>query len=262
MSPDDGAVWEPEGIVRFDAARKLVNDGFECVKRPDGAGVILVDMSAAEVFRRELSREQGVHVSYTVILVKACAIALRSHPSVNSIRDGYRLINRPSADIGISVYAKHNSAPVITIQGADKKDLGQIAEELKRKIREVREGQEESLEQLQKIARFLPFKFLRKFLFRRFLRHPKVLREGPTFQITGDTRTAIDIVMPMVFATTAIMGFGGIKKRPFVVDDEVVVRPGMYLSLLGDHQVLDGFKPAMFLHEVKRLLEHPRELAE
>jgi len=51
-----------------------------------------------------------------------------------------------------------------------------------------------------------------------------------------------------------------IQKRPMVVDDEIVVRPMMYLALTYDHRIIDGKDSVQFLVAIKELLEDPDRL--
>lgn len=62
--------------------------------------------------------------------------------------------------------------------------------------------------------------------------------------------------MPQV----AILGMHAIKERPVVVDDQVVVRPMMYLALTYDHRIIDGREAVTFLSRIKELLEQPNRM--
>ena len=56
---------------------------------------------------------------------------------------------------------------------------------------------------------------------------------------------------------SGILAIGAIKKTPVVVDDEVVIRPIMSLTLSYDHRIVDGAPAAQFLAAIKRYLEQP-----
>ena len=56
---------------------------------------------------------------------------------------------------------------------------------------------------------------------------------------------------------SGILGMHAIKKRPVVVDDQVVIRPMMYLALSYDHRLIDGREAVSFLVRVKDLIESP-----
>jgi 2-oxoglutarate dehydrogenase E2 component (dihydrolipoamide succinyltransferase) len=59
---------------------------------------------------------------------------------------------------------------------------------------------------------------------------------------------------------SAILGMHAIMKRPVVVNDEIVIRPMMYLALSYDHRVIDGRESVTFLKRIKECLEDPNRL--
>ncbi|HMA14014.1 MAG: 2-oxo acid dehydrogenase subunit E2, partial [Bacteroidota bacterium] len=58
----------------------------------------------------------------------------------------------------------------------------------------------------------------------------------------------------------AILGFGKVTERPCVIDGQIVARPGVTLTLAGDHRVSDGHRGALLLNEIDRLLQEPDRL--
>lgn len=60
---------------------------------------------------------------------------------------------------------------------------------------------------------------------------------------------------------SAILGMHGINKRPVVVNDEIVIRPMMYLALTYDHRLVDGKEAVTFLRKIKHGVEDPARLA-
>ncbi len=59
---------------------------------------------------------------------------------------------------------------------------------------------------------------------------------------------------------SAILGMHKIDKRPVVVDDQIVIRPMMYLALSYDHRIIDGREAVLFLKLIKDVVEDPRRL--
>ena len=59
---------------------------------------------------------------------------------------------------------------------------------------------------------------------------------------------------------SAILGMHAIQKRPMVVNDEIVVRPMMYLALTYDHRIIDGKDSVQFLVTIKEQLEDPSRM--
>jgi 2-oxoglutarate dehydrogenase E2 component (dihydrolipoamide succinyltransferase) len=59
---------------------------------------------------------------------------------------------------------------------------------------------------------------------------------------------------------SAILGMHKIEKRPVVVDDDVVIRPMMYVALSYDHRIVDGREAVTFLKRIKELVESPERI--
>jgi pyruvate dehydrogenase E2 component (dihydrolipoamide acetyltransferase) len=81
---------------------------------------------------------------------------------------------------------------------------------------------------------------------------------GSTFTITNLGMHEIDAFTPIInLPEAAILGVGRIKSQPAVVDDQIVVRQMMWLSLTFDHRLVDGAPAARFLQRIKQLFEEP-----
>ena len=59
---------------------------------------------------------------------------------------------------------------------------------------------------------------------------------------------------------SAILGMHKIEKRPVVIDDEVVIRPMMYVALSYDHRIVDGREAVTFLKRIKEFVENPERM--
>ena len=254
--------YKDDRIFSIRPGRKLLMDGFDVVRKPDGYAVRLVDLSAAERFSRQCGKTDGegvMPIYHIPLLIKACSLALEKYPQVNYMIRGQKMVRPSSIDIGVSVAGEENVAPVVVIREADAKSLQAIAQELFVKSVEAKKQEKEDLKKLDSIGRWIPFSFVRRKLVGLFINNQRVRRElVGTFQITSLNH--VDFGFPAVISTTALLGVGGVAKRCIVVGEEVEVRPTIYLSLVGDHRVLDGVKAGAFLNEVKRLLENPHEL--
>ena len=84
---------------------------------------------------------------------------------------------------------------------------------------------------------------------------------GGTFTITngGIFGSLLSTPIP-AYPQTAILGMHAIKKRPIVIDDQIVIQPMMYVAITYDHQVIDGKDAVGFLNRVKEFIEQPDEL--
>jgi pyruvate dehydrogenase E2 component (dihydrolipoamide acetyltransferase) len=82
--------------------------------------------------------------------------------------------------------------------------------------------------------------------------------QGGTFTITNLGAFGIDAFTPIInYPECAILGVGRIRKQPAVVDNQVVIREQMSLSLTFDHRIVDGAPAARFLQTLSQLIENP-----
>jgi 2-oxoglutarate dehydrogenase E2 component (dihydrolipoamide succinyltransferase) len=85
--------------------------------------------------------------------------------------------------------------------------------------------------------------------------------QGGTFTITNGGVFGSLLSTPILNPPqSAILGMHSIKKRPVVVDDQIVIRPMMYLALSYDHRMIDGKEAVSFLVRIKELIEDPERL--
>ena len=227
--------FEPLGTVRRITAERMASSA-----RSVASVTLLmeVDMTEAARFRGQLApefeRRHGARLAYDAMIAKAVAIALREHPDVNArwqeAADGQPagLQLQAQVNVGIAV-AGEQGLLVVVVRDADKKTLEQVnagLAELVGKSRGNRLGPDEM--------------------------------GGGTFTITNLGSYGVEAFTPIVNPPeSAILGVGRIAKRPAVVEDQVVARDLMYLSLTFDHRVVDGAPAAQFLQRVKQVLEAP-----
>jgi 2-oxoisovalerate dehydrogenase E2 component (dihydrolipoyl transacylase) len=82
--------------------------------------------------------------------------------------------------------------------------------------------------------------------------------QGSTFTVSNFGALGLDEGVPVInYPEAAILGIGSLKPRPVVVDDAIVARPTMTLTLVFDHRIADGAQVAEFLCELRQLIEAP-----
>ena len=82
--------------------------------------------------------------------------------------------------------------------------------------------------------------------------------QGGTFTLTNLGMFGIDAFTPILnLPECAVLGVGRIRAQPAVVDDRVVIRQKVWLSLTFDHRLIDGGPAARFLQRVAQLIEEP-----
>ena len=200
---------------------------------PDFVMTLEVDMDEAVNLRQQLKAVAGdaPAPSFNDFVIKASALALKDFPRANgAYRDGqFELYSR--VNVGVAV-AGQDALVVPTVFDADKKSLGQIAEEARRVAERVREG---------KIT-------------------PPELSAG-TFTISNlgmyGIKRFVAVINP---PQAAILAVGELTPRPVVRDGEVVVRNIMELTLTCDHRILYGAEAAEFLGRIREYLEQPLKL--
>jgi 2-oxoglutarate dehydrogenase E2 component (dihydrolipoamide succinyltransferase) len=85
--------------------------------------------------------------------------------------------------------------------------------------------------------------------------------EGGTFTISNGGVYGSLLSTPILnMPQSGILGMHRIEKRPVVVDDQIVIRPMMYVALSYDHRIVDGREAVTFLKRVKELIENPERL--
>jgi pyruvate dehydrogenase E2 component (dihydrolipoamide acetyltransferase) len=83
----------------------------------------------------------------------------------------------------------------------------------------------------------------------------------PTITVTSLGERGVDTMFAVIFPPqVAIVGFGTIRTRPWVIDGAVVPRPLITATLSADHRVSDGHRGGLFLAAVERLLQSPEAL--
>jgi len=181
-----------------------------------------------EEIRPELERRDHVQVTYTDLVVRATALALRDHPAMNAQWEGEGIRRLPDVHIGVAV-ALDEGLIVPVIRNADRATLSQISAAV-RDLSDRARSQRIRAEEVQ----------------------------GSTFTITNLGTFEIDAFTPILNPPeAAILGVGRVHRKPVAVGERVAIEPTMVLSLTFDHRVVDGAPAAKFLQRVKEILEHP-----
>lgn len=186
------------------------------------------DVTAAEATRQRWSEHSGEKISLTVLIVKACAWALRRHPIVNSTLDEEGIHLWEEVNVGVAV-ALPDGLIVPVLHQADLKPAEVLARQLQDLSERARQGR---------------------------LRADEL--EGATFTITNLGMFGIEAFDPILNPPqSAILAVGAAVPTPVAWEGEVVIRPRMQLTLAADHRVLDGAVAARFLQDVRAAIEDP-----
>ena len=215
----------PVSQMRKVIARRLAESKFTA---PHFYLTIAIDMDAAVASRARLNEVSKVKISFNDLVLKACAIALKQHPAVNSSWLGDKIRYNQHINIGVAV-AVEDGLLVPVVRYADTKSLSQIGAEVK------------DFAQKAKDKKLQPADW-----------------EGNTFTISNLGMFGIDEFTAIINPPDAcILAVGGISQVPVVKNGAVVPGNIMKVTLSCDHRVVDGATGAAFLQTLKGLLEEP-----
>jgi pyruvate dehydrogenase E2 component (dihydrolipoamide acetyltransferase) len=187
-----------------------------------------INMDKAMTARASMNEVSPVKLSFNDLIIKACAVALRKHPAVNSSWLGDKIRYNNHVNIGVAV-AVEDGLLVPVVRHADTKPLSQIATEVK------------DLGGKAKAKKLQPSEW-----------------EGNTFSISNLGMFGIEEFTAIINPPDAcILAVGAIKETPIVKNGLIVVGNVMKVTLSCDHRVVDGATGAAFLQTVKSLLEDP-----
>ncbi len=185
-------------------------------------------MDNAMQARTQMNEVSGVKISFNDMVVKACAMALRKHPAVNSSWMGDFIRTYQHVNIGVAV-AIEDGLIVPVIRFADQKTLSQIAAETKELAGKARN------------KKLQPAEF-----------------SGNTFTISNLGMMDIDEFTAIINPPdSAIMAVGRIKEEVYKKGEGFAVRNVMKVTLSCDHRSVDGAVGAGFLQTFKKFMENP-----
>jgi len=229
MPPPSAARVVPMSAIRQRIAERLV--------RAQHTAAILttfneIDMSAVLELRarhrEDFERRHGVRLGLMSFFARASILALADVPELNAEIRGSDIVYHPRVQLGVAVQTPRGLV-VPVVRGADALDFAGIEREIARLAERARAGTL-TLEELS----------------------------GGTFTISNGGVFGSLLSTPILNPPqSGILGMHKIEKRPIALDDQVVVRPMMYVALSYDHRLVDGEQAVTFLVRVKERLENP-----
>ena len=194
-----------------------------------------IDMSeiinVREAKKEDFMKRYDVKLGFMSFFVKASVMALQEFSAVNAeIRDD-NIIYKNHYDIGIAV-GTEKGLVVPVLKNADKMTFGDIEKQIVELSSKAKKGTL-TMDDLS----------------------------GGTFTISNGGVYGSMLSTPIINRPqSGILGMHNISKRAVVVDDEIVIRPMMYLAFSYDHRIIDGKESVGFLVKVKELLENPSSI--
>jgi 2-oxoglutarate dehydrogenase E2 component (dihydrolipoamide succinyltransferase) len=194
-----------------------------------------VDMTAILELRTKykdsFEKVHGVKLGFMAFFAKACAAACKLYPGVNAEIIGGNIVYKKHYDFGIAVSAPKGLV-VPVLRDVDALSFAGIEKGIGELAAKARDGK-------------LAISDL----------------TGGTFSITNGGIFGSMMSTPLLnYPQTGILGMHNIVKRAVVINDEIKIRPMMYVALSYDHRVVDGREAVSFLVAVKDRLESPERL--
>ena len=194
-----------------------------------------VDMSeiikVREAKKEDFMERYDVKLGFMSFFVKASVMALQEYSAVNAeIRDD-NIVYKNHFDIGIAV-GTEKGLVVPVLKNADDMTFGEIEKQIVELSSKAKKGTL-TMDDLS----------------------------GGTFTISNGGVYGSMLSTPIInHPQSGILGMHNILKRAVVVDDEIVIRPMMYLAFSYDHRIIDGKESVGFLIKMKELLENPSSI--
>ncbi|MDA9317314.1 2-oxoglutarate dehydrogenase complex dihydrolipoyllysine-residue succinyltransferase, partial [Puniceicoccaceae bacterium] len=194
-----------------------------------------VDMSAVMKLRKQHQEKfietHGIKLGFMSFFTKAVTHALQAVPQVNARIEGNEIVTQHFYDVGVAV-GTEKGLMVPVLRNCDQKGFAEIEGDILSYAKAARDGKIQMSD-----------------------------LEGGVFTISNGGIYGSMLSTPIVnHPQPAILGLHNITKRAVVINDEIVIRPMMYLALSYDHRLIDGKEAVTFLVKVKEAIEDPARL--
>lgn len=193
-----------------------------------------IDMGRALAWLKEenITRPVADRLLAAVLLIKAVALALRQVPELNAVWRGNELVPSQAIHVGVAISLRQGGLIAPAIHEADRQSLSELMRRFQDLVKRARAGTLRSSEM-----------------------------SDSTITVTNLGEQGVDTVFGVIYPPqVALVGFGRVVERPWVVEGQVLSRPVVTASLSADHRVTDGHRGGVFLSTVDRLLQEPANL--
>jgi 2-oxoglutarate dehydrogenase E2 component (dihydrolipoamide succinyltransferase) len=188
-------------------------------------------MDLRQRYKKTFEERHGIKLGLMSFFVRAVTMALQRFPAINASIDSGDIVYHDFFDIGVAVSSPRGLV-VPVLRNTDQTSLADIERQIRDYAARAQTGKLE-LEELS----------------------------GGTFSITNGGVFGSMLSTPIINPPqSAILGMHNIVSRPVAENNEVVIRPIMYLALSYDHRIIDGREAVSFLVNVKEMLEDPARI--
>ncbi|RTZ95189.1 MAG: dihydrolipoamide succinyltransferase [Deltaproteobacteria bacterium] len=194
-----------------------------------------IDMSRAMALRAEykvpFEKKFGVSLGFMSFFIKASVEALKEIPEINAFIDGDDIIYHQYQHIGVAI-GSDRGLVVPVIRHVEKMNFADIEQAIVDLVAKIRNNRLELAD-----------------------------LEGGTFTVSNGGVYGSLLSTPILnMPQSGILGMHKIEKRPVVVDDNIVIRPMMYVALSYDHRIVDGKGAVTCLKRIKEFIENPERM--
>ncbi|RLQ97405.1 dihydrolipoamide acetyltransferase family protein [Falsibacillus albus] len=178
-------------------------------------------------------KDDGEKISVASFFIKAIQLSLRAHPIFNSVLDEENEVIQLKKEFNIGIAVDTEEGLIVpVIHHVEKKSISEIQKEMKELISKAQQNE---------------------------LSHKELT--GGTFTISNVGPLGSTGATPIINHPEAgLMAFHKTKKRPAVVDDQIVIRSMMNVSMSFDHRVADGVAAVRFTNQFIELIENPAKM--
>jgi len=195
---------------------------------------VTIDLHAALAWLGERNADRPVadRLLPSALFVRAVALALREVPELNGRWGGERAVRSEAIHVGVATFLRDGGLVAPALHNTDRQNLDELMRNLRDLVNRARAGELRSSE-----------------------------LSDPTITVTSLGERGVDAVFGVIYPPqVAIVGFGTVAERPWVVNGHVVPRPLVTATLAADHRVTDGHRGGLFLASVDALLQDPTRL--
>jgi pyruvate dehydrogenase E2 component (dihydrolipoamide acetyltransferase) len=193
-----------------------------------------IDLSRALQWLAEENQKRSVteRLLYGVLLIKAVALALREYPEFNAVWEREQVTMKPEIHVGVAISLRQGGLLAPALRHTDQQSLDELMKNLQDLVKRTRAGGLRSSE-----------------------------LSDSTITITSLGEQGVETVFGIIYPPqVALVGFGKVVERPWVVDGQIVARQVITATLAADHRASDGHRGGLLLAAVDRLLQEPEKL--
>jgi 2-oxoglutarate dehydrogenase E2 component (dihydrolipoamide succinyltransferase) len=194
-----------------------------------------IDMARVMAIRKQykegFKEKYGVNLGFMSFFIKASVEALKEFPQINAFVEENDIIEHHYYHIGVAVGTERGLV-VPVIRHADTLSFAELEMAIVDYVKKINENRLE----LSDLA-------------------------GGTFTISNGGVYGSLLSTPILnMPQSGILGMHKIEKRPVIIDDEIIIRPMMYVALSYDHRIVDGREAVTFLKRIKECVENPERI--